>query len=77
MVAAEGTIKSFRFGSAFSGFTAQRLIERFKAAGDATWDRSNGWNEPSWGTAYFTNKIIKKQWKSHTPKRNFDHKIKQ
>lgn len=36
MVAAEGTIKSFRFGSAFSGFTAQRLIERFKAAGDAT-----------------------------------------
>lgn len=50
MVAAEGTIESLRFGSAFNGFTADRLREKF-TAGDGRWGQSNGWKLPNWGTA--------------------------
>lgn len=43
-VAAEGTIESFLFGSAFNGFTAHRLHWKFNAAFAARWGLSNGWN---------------------------------
>lgn len=42
MVAAEGTIESFLFGSAFKGFTAaDRFWDKLKAAGNR-FDRSDG-----------------------------------
>lgn len=49
MVAAEGTIESFLLGSAFNGFTAERLRE-FKTV-DKSWGLSNGWKAPNWDTA--------------------------
>lgn len=55
MVAAKGTMESLRFGSAFTGFTAQRLRDRFTVA----W-RSANRTEPICGTAYTKLKKINK-----------------
>lgn len=59
MVAAEGTIESFLFGSAFKGLTEECRLEKFTAA-DGRWGLSNVWKEPN-GAAAERNYIHKTQ----------------